>query len=99
MARELEPIDITHAPEISRLAEEVARSGVPRVLRRDNQDVAVIRPAAFGSRRSRRGKPTSETDPLWQIVGIADAADFPDAPRDVSSKKHQYLAEAYADTP
>ena len=97
MAKDLQPIDITHAPEILRLVEEVARSGVPRVLRRDDQDVAVISPAAPASKRSRHSKPTSERDPLWEIVGIADAADFPDTPKDVSSNKHRYLAEAYDD--
>ena len=53
------------------------------------------RPAPTPSRRSRRGKPTSEDDPLWGIVGIADAADFPDVPADVSANKHRYLADAY----
>jgi len=81
MAKELKPIDITHTPEVLRLAEEVARSGVPRVLRRDNQDVAVISPAAPTVKRHKRSKPTSESDPLWQIIGIADAADFPDTKR------------------
>jgi excisionase family DNA binding protein len=41
------------------------------------------------------GEPTSEDDPLWDIVGMIDD---PDGPTDVSSNKHKYLAEAYADT-
>lgn len=53
MAKDLKPIDITHTPEVLRLAEEVAKSGIPRILRRDNEDVAEIRPvsAALKSRK------------------------------------------------
>jgi excisionase family DNA binding protein len=40
------------------------------------------------------GEPTSEDDPLWDIVGMIDS---PDGPTDVSRNKHKYLAEAYAD--
>ena len=42
-------------------------------------------------RRVPRGKPTSADDPLWSIVGIGRS----DGPADVSTNKHQYLAEAY----
>lgn len=38
-----------------------------------------------------RGKPTSESDPLWNIVGIGSS----EGPTDVSAKKKKYLAEAY----
>ncbi len=40
MAHELNPIDISNTPDLLRLAEEVAESGKPRVLRRaDEADV------------------------------------------------------------
>jgi hypothetical protein len=95
MARELKPIDITHTPDVLRLAEEVARSGIPRVLRSHDRDVAVISPAPSKPSRAGRGKRTSRKDALWDIVAIADAADFPDVPDDVSTNKHRYLADAY----
>jgi len=44
MAKELKPIDVTHTPDVLRLAEEVARSGIPHVLRKGNKDIAEIRP-------------------------------------------------------
>ena len=53
MAHEIIPIDITNAPELRRLAEEVAKSRTPRVLRRDNEDIAVLSPAPARKRRSR----------------------------------------------
>jgi hypothetical protein len=83
---ELKPIDITHIPDLPRLAEEVARSGIPRVLRSHDRDVAVISPAPSKPSRAGRGKRTSRKDALWDIVGIADAADFPDVPDDVSTQ-------------
>jgi hypothetical protein len=95
MAKERKPVDITHTPDVLRLAEEVARSGIPRVLQRDQRDVAVISPAPSSARRVRRSKPTSDADPLLSIVGLASAADFPDVSQDVSRQKHAYLAEAY----
>jgi hypothetical protein len=95
MARELKPIDITHTPDVLSLAEEVARSGIPRVLRSHDRDVAVISPAPSKPSRAGRGKRTSRKDALWDIVAIADVADFPDVPADVFTNKHRYLADAY----
>jgi hypothetical protein len=96
VARELQPIDITHSPEVLRLAEEVARSGTPRILRSADRDVAVISPAPSRPPRVRRSRRSPREDTLWDIVGIAGAADFPDVPVDVSANKHRYLADAYA---
>jgi hypothetical protein len=45
MAREAATIDITGMPDLIRLAEEVARTRTPRVLRRGDEDVAVLSPA------------------------------------------------------
>lgn len=38
-----------------------------------------------------RGRPTSEADSLWNIVGIGRS----EGPTDVSENKYKYLAEAY----
>src|SRR5215208_539943 len=96
MARELKSIDVTDTPDVLRLAEEVARSGIPRVLRKGEQDVAELRPVS-PTRARRRGRPTSEHDPLWRIVGIADAAAPADLPTDISSNVDVYLADVHAD--
>lgn len=42
----------------------------------------------------RKGQPTSEDDPLWNIVGMVDD---PEGPTDVASNKHTYPGEADAD--
>jgi hypothetical protein len=96
MAKEMKPVDITHTPDVLRLAEEVARSGIPYVLKKDNKDVAELRPvSSTPSRSRRRGKPTSQNDPLWRIVGMADADAPKDLPADISSNVDKYLADAY----
>ena len=94
MAHEMVPIDIASSPDLRRLAEEVAASRIPRVLRREDEDMAVVVPVAR-KRSARHGRPTSQADPLWQIIGMADAAVPADAPTDVSSHKYRYLADAY----
>jgi hypothetical protein len=93
--KELKPVNVTTTPEVLRLAREVARTKVPMMLKTDQEDLAELRPVSPTRKRPRRSQPTSENDPLWDIVGIAHAADFPDVPRDVARNKHTYLAEAY----
>jgi len=44
MAKELLTVDVTNTPDLRRLAEEVRRSGQPRLLRLDNEDLAVLSP-------------------------------------------------------
>jgi hypothetical protein len=54
MAKELTPIDVTNTPDLLRLAEEVHRSGQPRLLRRNGEDLAVLAPVPTSSRRRGR---------------------------------------------
>jgi hypothetical protein len=59
MAKEMTPIDVTHTPEMLRLAEDVATTKVSRVLRRAGEDLAVVMPVSRASERRRirdRGK-------------------------------------------
>lgn len=44
MAKELLPIDISKFPEMLRIAEEVKATNSPRILRRENEDIAVVMP-------------------------------------------------------
>ena len=41
------------------------------------------------------GRPVTRNDSLFKIIGMFDSG--PDGPTDVSTNKHKYLAEAYAD--
>jgi hypothetical protein len=51
MATDFKPIDISNAPELVRLAEEVRASREPRVLRRHGEDLAVLVPVPAAPRR------------------------------------------------
>ncbi len=94
MAPVVKPIDIGDSPDLLRLVEDIRASNSPRVLRRDNEDVAIIRPLKrAASTRIPRGRPASADDPLWQLVGVGAS----EGSGDVSTKKHSYLADAYAD--
>ncbi len=60
MTREAARIDISGIPEPARLADEVARTGMPRVLKRDNKPVALLLPANQSARRQRIRRPTQK---------------------------------------
>ena len=53
-------------------------------------------PSGYKYAKYLKGIPTSDDDPLWNIVGIGAGKD--DGRTDVSTNKHKYLAEAYLDT-
>ena len=54
MAHELQSVDINHAPSLSDLVDEVRRTNRPRVLRRANEDVAVISPIHKQSKQTKQ---------------------------------------------
>jgi hypothetical protein len=62
MAKELTAVDITNAPDLLRLAEEVHRTGQPRLLRRDSEDLAVLSPIPTPTRRRRKREKTAVDD-------------------------------------
>ena len=56
MARALHPIDISNTPDLIRLVEEVAESGKPRILRRADEDVAVLLPVKKAAAPRKKSK-------------------------------------------
>ena len=89
--KELKPVDVTATPEVLRLAQEVARSGVPVMLKTDQEDLAVLTPAAKPKLRRGRAKPLTEDDPLFSLIGIGRS----ETPGGMSDRKHEALARAY----
>ena len=69
MARELQAIDITHLPELVRLAEEVQTTKTPRVLRRNNEDIAVVVPLAGRRRVTSRPRTKADVDAFLSAAG------------------------------
>jgi excisionase family DNA binding protein len=77
--RRLSALHVGRAIRLSR--EEVERLPTP----------VADAPEPATQRNRRGGRPTSESDPLWNIVGIGSS----EGPTDVSSNKKKYLAEIY----
>jgi hypothetical protein len=67
MARESKHIDVTHIPELLRLAEEVHASREPRVLTRDREELAVLRPVK--RRRAQAAKTQADYDAFISSFG------------------------------
>src|SRR5437867_3565876 len=93
--KELRSVDATTTPEILQLAQEVARTRVPVMIKTDQEDLAVLTPAAQPTRRSGRAKPVTEDDPLFSLIGIGRSQ----TPGGMSGRKHEALARAYRPKP
>ena len=61
MASERNAVDVSDAPELLRLAEEVHRTRRPCLLRRGDADLAVLVPAP-PARRRRAAQPSAQED-------------------------------------
>jgi hypothetical protein len=53
-------VDVTDEPELRRSAEDVRRTGEPRILRRDGEDLAVVVPLSPAQERDGRHDKTPE---------------------------------------
>ncbi|HET7034418.1 MAG TPA: hypothetical protein VFI42_01945 [Thermomicrobiaceae bacterium] len=60
MSRQLKSIDISDYPTLERIADEVSRTGEPRLLQGHGEDLAIIVPIAEA--RSPSLRPTTESD-------------------------------------
>ncbi|GAC1559709.1 MAG: hypothetical protein NVS2B7_34200 [Herpetosiphon sp.] len=71
MMRKLIPLDISSVPDLLRLAEEVATTGKPRLLRRAGEDVAILMPLTSGTLRRRlpRTKTAADYDAFRASAG------------------------------
>jgi hypothetical protein len=69
MAREMIPVDITHSPEVLRLAEEVRSSKTPRILRRSGEAIAVVMPLSPARKRTRKVKTKEDLEAFRAAAG------------------------------
>jgi len=96
METDVQPIDITDSPEVLRLAEEVRRSGVSRVLMRGGEEVAVLVPLMRSGTAAKRRRPSGEArDAILNIIGIGESAE----PTDIARHEREYLADAHDSCP
>ncbi len=85
MARKIEEIDVTDLEQVVSIAEEVRRTGEPKLLRRQGEDLALVVPTT--TPRGRVGRPLTESDPLLDLIGIGRS----EIPGGISSRKDQAL--------
>ncbi len=78
MAHERETLDISENPVLLQLVEEVRASNTPRVLRRGNEDVAIVMPLANGTRRRVRKSPIRRKSPADIEAFLASAGGWKD---------------------
>jgi hypothetical protein len=64
-----EAIDVRDLPELEKLAEEVRRTGERRVLRRGDEDLAMIVPVPRPRRSRRREKTEAEIEAFLSAAG------------------------------
>ncbi len=94
MRKEVKTMEISHIPELVRIAEEVRTSGKPRVLRRNRKDLAILSPVKPARKTSSKVQPVTHEDALFRLVGIGKSG----IPGGISEKKHEYLIKAYRST-
>jgi hypothetical protein len=76
MAREMIPVDVTHTPEVLRLAEEVRSSKIPRDLRRNGEEIAVLTPLAPARKRGRKSRIYTKADDEAFLAAAGGWKDF-----------------------
>lgn len=92
MAQEQQTVDIADIPAVRELAEEVARTRRPKVLRVADEDVAIVMPVASPRRRSpSKARPVTHDDALFRLVGIGRS----EKPSNAAEHKHEALEQAY----
>lgn len=94
MAEELKPLDVSDRTDLLHLAQEVAETGVGRILRTEQGDLAKIVPIAKPRRQRERARPMTRDDPFYNLIGTGDSG----SPSDASERKHEILARAYRPT-
>lgn len=79
--------DLSQYPELLAFAQEVKRSGTPRVLSSNGEELVRVSPITTRKRRP-RGKRTSAADPIWDIIGMGQSGE----PSNVSEHVDEFLA-------
>ncbi len=89
--KELKPVNVTSTPEVLHLAQEVARTRVPVMLKTDQEDLAVLMPAAKPKQRSGKSRAVTREDSLFRLIGTGKSGIEGGA----SERKLEFLARGY----
>jgi len=90
MVEEARTLDVHELPGLDVIAREVQASGRPVRIVQEGEELAVLQPAKKPRRRKLPGKPVTEDDPFWNLIGIGSSS----GAGDISSNKTKYLINA-----
>ncbi len=94
MSKGFQTLEISHIPELVKIAEEVQTSGKSKILRRNKAELAVLSPVQPARKTPSRARPVTREDALFRLVGIGKSG----IPGGISTKKHEYLVKAHRST-
>jgi hypothetical protein len=80
-------IEVDQVPDLAKIADEVQATGVPAILARNGQDLAIVTPVRPPRRSPSRARPVTEDDPLFRLIGIGKSG----IPGGMSGRKHEFL--------
>jgi hypothetical protein len=86
----LPAIDVSDTPELLRLAEEVHRTGQARVLRRNGEDLAIIRPVPASKKpRGKRTKTKEDWEAFLSTFGAWKDFDLDEFLKNLEESRRQ----------
>jgi hypothetical protein len=77
MASEYPSVDISHDPELLKLAEEVRATNRPRILKRADEDIAVISPIRKAAKRQLAGPAPMSGIPHYTLEQVLESVPTP----------------------
>jgi hypothetical protein len=96
MTQQFPAIDITDPEALARAAEDVERTRTPRLIKRGDQEIAMLSPLEQPRKGTRKRSTATTTKPNAWLTGLIGIARSTDGVTDVSANKQKYLADAYA---
>ncbi len=90
MQEQTRTFNASDLPGLEDLARDVQATRKSVRIVEDGEDLAVLQPAKKPRPTSLRGKPITENDPYWNLLGIARSS----GPGDISANKREYLIKA-----
>ena len=84
-------VDVSQLPEVLAIAEEVRNTQEPRLLKKGDQELAMLVPLGPWAKGRSKSRAVTRGDAIFQLIGIGRSG----IAGGISGDKHKRLAEAY----